>query len=379
MYYGDGTDVDFTNLQMVVTMKMTAFAYNYGDGEQFSLKLEKNEAESKRFNLYPSQRKMAIERLPGIVNFFGYVYCFLNVLSGPAFEYNEYINGISSPKKDLKRSSPTWPALRVFGVGVAAFVFNLVMSGYFPTDTLKDPTVVGSRPLYVHYFYILVALTAFRFQYHAVWKIAEATCINSHLGYDDEKQTWSKAENSDILGFELTCSTQQGSKAWNKHTQNWLEKFIYHRHKKNMFLVYLNSALWHGVYPGYFFFFLGIGMQQACERYLKSIFNPLFVPKYNYKEYPNSGTLMNIPKTGSAPYWFLCWIMTHGSSVLVFQNYVLRRWEEVLFGLKTFNYFSLLVFVPIIFVSHVLKVKPETVRNIISRILGLDVPKEKKT
>ena len=37
------------------------------------------------------RQKLAITRLPSLLEFFGYMYCFTCLLVGPAFEYKDYI------------------------------------------------------------------------------------------------------------------------------------------------------------------------------------------------------------------------------------------------------------------------------------------------
>jgi lysophospholipid acyltransferase len=79
---------DFLRTQMVITMKLTSFAYNYYDGTYDKEKVFSNNHENKsEQRQYAEKRKYAITSLPSFLEFFGYVYCFPTVLVGPAFEY----------------------------------------------------------------------------------------------------------------------------------------------------------------------------------------------------------------------------------------------------------------------------------------------------
>ena len=60
----------------------------------------------------------------------------------------------------------------------------------------------------------------------------------------------------DILGFEFSQSIRAASRAWNKGTQNWLERYVYTRTGNSLMATYFISAFWHGFYPGYYLFFM---------------------------------------------------------------------------------------------------------------------------
>ncbi len=54
-----------------------------------------------------------------------------------------------------------------------------------------------------------------------------------------------------MLGFELAPNVKEGTKAWNKCTQSWLQQYVFFRASVSpMYSTYFISALWHGFYPG---------------------------------------------------------------------------------------------------------------------------------
>lgn len=74
----------FTGTQMVLTMKLSAFAYNVHDGRTFA----KARADGKELSKSDEVlSKFAVTKFPSILEFFGYAFCFTSVLAGPAFEY----------------------------------------------------------------------------------------------------------------------------------------------------------------------------------------------------------------------------------------------------------------------------------------------------
>jgi lysophospholipid acyltransferase len=73
-----------------------------------------------------------------------------------------------------------------------------------------------------------------------------------------------RAVNVSIIPCEFPENFRQMSKEWNTGTAQWLKNYVYDRlappKGRVPFYVtlatYVTSALWHGIFPGYFFFFL---------------------------------------------------------------------------------------------------------------------------
>eukprot|EP01095_Lingulamoeba_sp_RSL-Kostka_P014372 TRINITY_DN6243_c0_g1_i2.p1 TRINITY_DN6243_c0_g1~~TRINITY_DN6243_c0_g1_i2.p1 ORF type:complete len:291 (-),score=42.61 TRINITY_DN6243_c0_g1_i2:866-1738(-) len=84
-----GWSLDFTSSQMMLTQKVTMFAYCYADGKKF-LSQKKNE-DDKKF-LSEREKKYMIEKEPGFIEFLSYIYFFPSFLGGPSLEFKDYID-----------------------------------------------------------------------------------------------------------------------------------------------------------------------------------------------------------------------------------------------------------------------------------------------
>lgn len=73
-------DVDNTGAAMVLTLKLISVAYNYQLGALPESKMSDDD------------RKYAIRRLPTLLQFVGYMTSCGNLLAGPTFEFNDYVN-----------------------------------------------------------------------------------------------------------------------------------------------------------------------------------------------------------------------------------------------------------------------------------------------
>ena len=284
-----GWDLDFTGSQMVLTMKLYSMAFNLYDGELI--------AKGKPDRAAKKCAPFAIEKLPGLLEYLGYTFCFSNILAGPAFEYKIYeaaANGsllyTSDGKPRGKIPSAVWPTLKPFLVSLFYLGFFVVGNGKFPildpTDPQKNIPVVLtseilSKPFWARYAYSWIALFFMRGKYYFAWKNAEGANNTWSAGFEgfDENgnpKGWDNSSNIDIINFETAPNVKTFSAAWNKKTANWLSRYVYIRTGGSLTATYGMSAFWHGFYPGYYMFFLSIPIVTACERLGKKKLSPRF-------------------------------------------------------------------------------------------------------
>jgi lysophospholipid acyltransferase len=71
-------DLDFTGVQMILTIKLTSIGYNYYDGYVGDKQTD------------PYKRAHAVKTLPSPLEYFGWIFFFPSFLTGPSIEYAEY-------------------------------------------------------------------------------------------------------------------------------------------------------------------------------------------------------------------------------------------------------------------------------------------------
>lgn len=284
-----GWDLDFTGAQMVLTQKLYMMAYNLYDGECLANKMENKAAvKCKDFSL---------KKLPSLLEYLGYTFCFSNVLSGPAYEFSIYCHpcdGSHLYKADGKPRgripSNVWPTLRPLLQSLTCLGLFIVVGGAYPlldpTDPQKNtPVVLTSeflaKPWIERYIYLWIGLVAVRQKYYFAWKNAEGANNLWYVGFEGFNEQgkalgWGNSCNTDILGFETAPNIQTLSKEWNKKTSLWLTRYVYIRTNGSLTAVYSLSAFWHGFYPGYYLFFLSVPLLTVCERLGRKKISPLF-------------------------------------------------------------------------------------------------------
>jgi D-alanyl-lipoteichoic acid acyltransferase DltB (MBOAT superfamily) len=229
---------DFTGTQMVLTMKLTSFAYNMYDGTADKKNvLEKTHEDKKLAKVYQDRARFAITKLPSPLEFFGYVYCFTCILAGPAFEYKDYERAIDksayrksgdSVMTQRTPSSNFLQGLHRLLVGVVCLVGFLQLSAHFTIADQLNVEYVQSVDPVTRFARLMVAIFAYRLKFYFAWKVAEGASVMAGFGfegYDNEgrEKGWRGVENVDILSFESSSNMASFTRHWNKRTQGWLE------------------------------------------------------------------------------------------------------------------------------------------------------------
>ncbi|KAF0701622.1 Aste57867_7950 [Aphanomyces stellatus] len=272
-----GWNLDVTGPQMLLVIKLTAFAYNYFDGVVDIKRIETPTENKTLQKVYAGRKDLSISKLPSVLEFFAYVYCFPTFLAGPAFEIREYLDVVNGTKK--LGSGCTLAAISKLLVGVLFMGLMVVFGAKYPITLLYSP---DELPWYQRILTIYVTLFFVKSKYYSAWKIAEGAtvlCGFGFEGFDKEGKSkgWNGVSNMDVLGFELPLSLRDASRAWNKGTQNWLQRYVYERSGNSLMATYFVSAFWHGFYPGYYIFFMSIPLATNVNRLAFKRLRPWFL------------------------------------------------------------------------------------------------------
>ena len=227
-----------------------------------------------------------------------------------------------------------------------------------------------------------------RFKFYFAWKVSEGSCILGGFGYEKkvkkkesqingdnkiekveendnggkemvkiEKERnktnissffqnfhfsddWRGVENIDILSYEFGTNIQSLSRAWNKKTQSWLEKYVYQRTNRSLLCTYATSALWHGLYPGFFMFFFAAALMSATERLVRLKINPLVLTDPSD---PFSKT--RISRLICFFYTIICWLLTSITLTYHAQTFYMRSFDRSYGAFKSFYFIPNIAFI----------------------------------
>jgi len=288
-----GWSLDITGPLMLLTIKLSAFGYNYYDGVTNN-KPPAADAEGWVKRLYADRQSKALESIPSPLEYFAWVFNYATFFAGPAFELREYLNTVNrTAAEQAALPSRAVPVLVKFGQGVLFLALNGALGGgSSPFAFLKgvapnvaiNPALLSQPNLLATGGYALVCLFFVRCKYYAAWKVSEGAAVLAGYGYQapspkEKTGNWNAVSNVDVLSFEFADNISNGSKAWNQRTQAWLENYVYKRSPRslNMIFTYFISAFWHGFYPGYYLFFLSVPLAQNLSKAVQTKLRPLTI------------------------------------------------------------------------------------------------------
>lgn len=275
---------DFSGPLMIVIQKITTLAFQLHDG--MSKKSE---------HLTPEQRLLSINRRPSFIEYLSYNLNFLSILVGPCNDFRDYIDfiegrHISSRLKQhsgscngqngydkLPDPSPMIPVCKKLLVCSGCMFLHLTLTRSLPITYNVDPYFVSHAPFLTRLTYAFFSIQAARPKFYFAWTLADA--VNNAAGYgflgmdENGKPSWDLMCNVNILGIEMATSFKTFIDNWNIRTGVWLKTVCYDRAPKHrLALTFILSALWHGVYPGYYFTFItAIPITMAARAIRKSV------------------------------------------------------------------------------------------------------------
>uniref|UniRef100_H2TAD0 Membrane bound O-acyltransferase domain containing 1 n=1 Tax=Takifugu rubripes TaxID=31033 RepID=H2TAD0_TAKRU len=270
---------DFSGPLMIVAQKITTLAFQLHDGESLSLDV-------------PSR---VLSARPSPLQYLSYTLNFLSVLVGPCSNYRDYLDFIEGRhiSRRLRRLSgacnghnvklprvlppPQGAVCRKLLVCSGCMLFFLVVTRSLPIRLNVEPDFVSQNSFLVRLTYAFFSVQAARPKFYFAWTLADA--VNNAAGYGfsgmdgNGKASWDLIGNLNILGIETATSFKTFIDNWNIQTAVWLKTVCYDRAPRHrLALTFILSALWHGVFPGYYFTFItAIPITIAARAIRKSV------------------------------------------------------------------------------------------------------------
>uniref|UniRef100_K3X240 Lysophospholipid acyltransferase n=1 Tax=Globisporangium ultimum (strain ATCC 200006 / CBS 805.95 / DAOM BR144) TaxID=431595 RepID=K3X240_GLOUD len=272
-------DIVWDSAQMILTLKLSAVAINYSDGvvpkEKKTTAMIKNE----------------LLEIPALIPYFGFIFFFPTYLAGPAFEYKDYTNWM----REI-RVAPLTVHLRNF------FVIVISAAGFFaslefPVDKIDSPDFYPDSPWVLRCLFMCFRIMLFRFRFYIAWSLAEAASALAGVGYVAKTGKWNGITNNDILCVELPTTFRVGINNWNMGVARWINTYIYQRVGLSKsgkpgiistMISFFVSALWHGLSPGYYLFFILGGFYIEVGKQLRRRLRPYFHYTEDRNMYPHA-------------------------------------------------------------------------------------------
>ncbi|XP_063298257.1 lysophospholipid acyltransferase 2 [Pelobates fuscus] len=272
---------DFSGPMMIITQKITSLAFEIRDG-MFC----------KEEELTPSQRSLAVRRMPSPLEYLSYNCNFMGILAGPLCSYKDYITFIEGRSYQLKQSevngkedtnyerkepSPNTIVVHKLIVCAVSLAFYMTATRILPVEYNIDGHFLQTTSVPTRIIYLYLSLMAARPKYYFAWTLADA--INNAAGFGFQgydrngEENWDLVSNLNIKNIESSTSFKMFIDNWNIQTALWLKRVCYERATFSPTAqTFMLSAIWHGVYPGYYLtFFTGSLMTMAARNMRNNI------------------------------------------------------------------------------------------------------------
>ena len=205
---------------MMNTPKYTSFAWNYKDGAEPKEKLSKD------------QYQHRIEKLPGLLPYYSYIFFYASSLVGPAFDFSEYDDFINL-RGDFKNLPSSFvPAIKSFIAAIVSMVFLIILNPIFPQKEFYN-NIYLEKPFHMKYLYLTIGSWVSRQRYYSGWLLSTANCIISGLSYNGKDKNgndkWDRVVSVKVLDYEKSDNLRDKLEAWNFSVQNWLRKYVFYR------------------------------------------------------------------------------------------------------------------------------------------------------
>ncbi|RKO99302.1 hypothetical protein CXG81DRAFT_14689, partial [Caulochytrium protostelioides] len=238
--------------------------------------------------LAPPLVAKAFAELPGPLEYYGYVLFFASFLTGPTLPFTQYRAFVLSrgpyaqlpPKRGRIAAALCLQGILYMGLYAVLeprCAYDLLLTQYAP----RGPAVALA--------YMGAAALVARMRYYGAWRLAEAACTFLGISFYTAPGTdahgrpttvWKRHQNIQIRRIEFATSPQGLINNWNTQTASWLRECVYLRLVWTVkhtgmatTTTYAVSALWHGLYPGFWGTFLSGALLtysgQALRRHLR--------------------------------------------------------------------------------------------------------------
>uniref|UniRef100_UPI00398F3835 lysophospholipid acyltransferase 1-like isoform X3 n=1 Tax=Pristiophorus japonicus TaxID=55135 RepID=UPI00398F3835 len=277
---------------MIVTQKITSLAFQLHDG------LGRKDEE-----LTTEQRRLAVSVRPTLLEYCSYHLNFLGILAGPTSSYKDYIAFIEGNHINVKLIEEHWkqrgyhkfpdpsPLRAVANKTVITFVCLIWFTGVtknFPISYNADDKFISEACFFWRLCYLFISVHASRPKYYFAWTLADAINNAGGFGFNgldtNGNLRWDLLSNLNIWNIETATSLKMCLDNWNIQTAAWLKSVCYDRAPYfPTALTFILSALWHGVYPGYYFTFLTAILITLTARAMRSNFRHYFLSSKRMK------------------------------------------------------------------------------------------------
>ncbi|GFU03661.1 lysophospholipid acyltransferase 7 [Nephila pilipes] len=270
---------------MIMVLKMVGLAYEVNI---HALKAGSTDENDKLKEIYSRIN-------PSFFDIIQYSFCYAGILVGPYYKFRTYEDLFHKPFSSCV-SHTTFLKKRILVIPVYSCLY--LLSDYLFPLSLASSVEIWEFPFSYRVFYVWPWFFSFRMRIYVAFVFGECICISLGLGaYPEKSSTQPGAGPTNLnalkeiendpkslkmitynfetvrcmneMASEFKPTIREGIRYWNMTVQYWLAIYIYRKTAASkpikMIVTMFVSAIWHGVYPGYYLSLLGTPLLLISE------------------------------------------------------------------------------------------------------------------
>ncbi|XP_060859646.1 lysophospholipid acyltransferase 7 [Metopolophium dirhodum] len=284
-YFGIPYPPAHTNLiQMMLTLKLVGLSFEVHDS--YLIKLKQKDAKC------DAEKKFKTICQPSILEVFHYAFCYVGILTGPYFKYRTYWDLFNH--NYWRKATYINLLIKKIRIIPTLIICHLATSWIFPLSEFKNDSFYTSTSLSYRLWYMYSSFFIFRTRLYLGFIFSELICIASGMGaypevtdpqsgsgptrnfesleteysVKEEVYNFDCIESIDIMKVETISTVRGATRIWNMTIQYWIAEYVYRRipvKKLRTLVAFGISALWHGIYTGYYVSLCSVPFYLAVE------------------------------------------------------------------------------------------------------------------
>lgn len=212
--------------------------------------------------------------MPSFSSCMCFFFFFPTVVVGPTiefYEFDDFLN-LRSIYNKISFLGCLYHSLKELLKTAVAAYFWIYLKFFFDYNKCGSPEF-GDLSFFYQTVFFTIALTVNQVKYFIAWKFSSSTFMMTGLGYrtysNERKhilEDHHNFQNVNIRKIWLNPNPKVKLQFWNRNIHLWLRNYVFTRwlppkdSKRGTglasLITFLVSALWHGIYPSYYIFFV---------------------------------------------------------------------------------------------------------------------------
>ncbi len=305
----------FTGTPMLLILRLCSISFDYARGTSDRASTpgtpvtETYETRIKAHGSY-GRTKAPLDECPGPIEYLGFCMSYGSVIVGPYFTFSEYrtftagtrfLGMTRAVRRRVRLEAVLWGLLYMaWGCGCMALWVTFIPYDAILPSSPDHAAYLATPFIWRLVKYHLVSTEMLKAKYYSVWALSHGASTMSGSTFFGERTSgvarlWSRfsfrcAANYTWFHTQLPTNLKAMSTHWNAGVGFFLSAYVYDGVIKNRavraalpvaqartlatVLTYATSAVWHGLAPAYYLFFLSAAAGTTIARRMRRSFRP---------------------------------------------------------------------------------------------------------